>query len=232
MPYYYSYFSYLIFMLPALIVSTWAQISVKSNFNKYSRIQTRCGLTGADAAHMVLDYNSVNGINITPIRGTLTDNFDPRRSTISLSSAVYYNQTISAIGVAAHEAGHAVQYAYDYAPIRIRSFMAPITQFGSSLSMPLILLGFFFQMQSLVTFGIALYSLVVLFTLITLPVEFNASSRAIKTLRDAQILTPDELLGAKKVLRAAAMTYVASTFTALLALLRLILIYGGRDNGK
>ena len=179
---------------------------------------------------MVLDYNGVGNVLVQAIKGNLTDNYDPRSNTISLSSAVYYNTTISAISVAAHEAGHAVQHAYEYKPIMIRSIMAPVTQISSTLSFPIILLGFVFQYSPLVNIGIILFSFAVLFSIITLPVEFNASARAIKTLNEANILTDNELVGAKKVLRAAAMTYVASTFTALWSLLRLILLYGGRRN--
>lgn len=226
--YFYGYWGYLLFMLPAFLISMFTQLSVKTTFAKYSKIKTLRGMTGSDAAHMVLDYNNVGGVLVQAIRGNLTDNFDPRSNTISLSSAVYYNTTISAVSVAAHEAGHAVQHAYGYKPITIRSIMAPITQITSTLSFPLILLGFAFQYDPLVTIGILLFSFAVLFSIITLPVEFNASSRAIKTLSDANILTADELVGAKKMLRAAAMTYVASTFTALWSLLRLILLYGSR----
>lgn len=226
--YFHDYLGYCIFMLPAFLISMITQISVKSTFTKYSKIKTSRGMTGADSAHMVMDYNNVSGVLVQAIKGNLTDNFDPRSNTISLSSAVYYNTTISAVSVAAHEAGHAVQHAYDYKPIRIRSLMAPVTQITSSLSFPVMALGFFFQFYPLVNFGIFLFSFAVLFSIITLPVEFNASSRAIKTLSEANILTMDELIGAKKMLRAAAMTYVASTFTALWSLLRLILLYGGR----
>lgn len=228
--YFYGYFGYIIFMLPAFLISMFAQIGVKSTFSKYSKIKTARGITGADSAHMVLDYNGVGNVLVQAIKGNLTDNYDPRSNTISLSSAVYYNTTISAISVAAHEAGHAVQHAYEYKPIMIRSIMAPVTQISSTLSFPIILLGFVFQYSPLVNIGIILFSFAVLFSIITLPVEFNASARAIKTLNEANILTDNELVGAKKVLRAAAMTYVASTFTALWSLLRLILLYGGRRN--
>ncbi len=223
-----GYFNYLIFMLPAIVVSMWAQFKVKSTFSKYSSVLSKSNVTGASAAKKVLENGNVEDISIEPIEGDLTDNFNPKSKSISLSSSVYGSTSVASIGVAAHEAGHALQYANNYFPLKIRSFMVPATQIGSTLSFPIILLGFMFSFRPMVLFGIILFSLVVLFSIITLPVEFNASARAVASLKESDILTTDEINMVKKVLTAAAMTYVAATFTALWQLLRLILIFGGR----
>ncbi len=222
-----GYFDYLIFMLPAILVSMLAQFSVKSTFAKYSKIRSSRNMTGAQAAARVLQYGGVNGVDIRPVAGNLSDNFDPRTNVINLSQDVYADTSVAALGVAAHEAGHAIQYANHYAPLKLRSAMVPITQIGSTLSWPIILFGYFFSFEPMVSAGILLFSLVVLFSVVTLPVEFNASSRAIASLEMSGVLAGDELVGAKKVLRAAAMTYVAATFSSLWQLLRLILIFGG-----
>ena len=226
----YGYFSYLIFMLPALVISLWAQISVKSTFHKYSGLRTGRGLTGAQAAQEVLRFHNVMGVRCERVAGQLTDHFDPRTNVIRLSDGVYGSDSVSAVGVAAHEAGHAVQYAQEYGPMKLRSVMVPITNIGSRLSLPVILFGYFLSIGPLVTLGIVLFSLSVLFQLVTLPVEFNASRRAVKTLEQAYVLSEDELKGVKKVLRAAAMTYLAATFTVLWSLLRIILIFGRRND--
>lgn len=223
-----GYFNYLIFMLPAIVVSMWAQFKVKSTFSKYSSVLSKSNVTGASAAKKVLENGNVEDISIEPIEGDLTDNFNPKSKSISLSSSVYGSTSVASIGVAAHEAGHALQYANNYFPLKIRSFMVPATQIGSTLSFPIILLGFMFSFRPMVLFGIILFSLVVLFSIITLPVEFNASARAVASLKNSDILSTEELGMVKKVLTAAAMTYVAATFTALWQLLRLILIFGGR----
>ncbi len=223
-----GYFNYLIFMLPAIIVSMVAQLSVKSTFAKYSKVRSQRNLTGAQAAYRVLQSAAISGVNIRPVAGELTDNFDPRTNIINLSQNVYNDTSVAALGVAAHEAGHALQYAEHYLPLKLRSVMVPITQVGSTLSLPIILFGYFFSFQPMVTAGILLFSLVVLFSIVTLPVEFNASARAISCLEASATLSSDELIGAKRVLRAAAMTYLASTFTALWQLLRLVLLFGQR----
>lgn len=227
--YYFDYHSFII-MIPAIIISMYAQIKVNSTFNKYSHIMTARHMTGADAAQRVMQYGGATGVQIQHIGGSMTDNFNPSTGIISLSDPVYASSSISAVGVAAHEAGHAVQHAQGYLPNKIRAALVPITQFGSRLSMPLILIGLLLPVQYdfFVTLGIVLYSLCVLFQLVTLPVEFNASARALRALDETGILDQQELLGAKKVLRAAAMTYVAATFAALLSLLRLLLIFGNR----
>lgn len=223
-----GYFNYLIFMLPAIVVSMWAQFKVKSTFSKYSEVLSKSNVTGASAAKKVLENGNVEDVNIAQVEGDLTDNFNPKTNSISLSNSVYGSTSVASIGVAAHEAGHALQYANNYFPLKLRSFMVPATQIGSTLSFPIILFGFMFSFRPMVLFGIILFSLVVLFSIVTLPVEFNASARAVASLKESDILTTEELSMVKKVLTAAAMTYVAATFTALWQLLRLILIFGGR----
>lgn len=229
--YYYDY-TYIMFMIPALIISLYAQIKVNSTFNKYSKIQCRRGLTGAQAAQRVLQRNGIRNVTIERVAGKLSDHFDPTSNVIRLSDDVYNSTSVSAVGVACHEAGHAVQHAENYTPIRIRQIMVPISSFGSKLSFPFILIGMFFptKWDFLLIVGIVLFSLAVLFEICTLPVEFNASSRAIKALDDGELLYDEELRGAKKVLSAAAMTYLASAITAIISLLRLIMIFSGRRN--
>lgn len=228
--FYYFDYTYFLIMVPALVVTMIAQSRVTSTFSKYSRVRTINQITGAEAAERVARFGGVNRLFIKRIAGNLTDNFDPRNDTISLSEAVYSSVSVSAVGVAAHEAGHAIQNAEGYFPNKIRTALVPVTNFGAQLSMPLIIIGLILPVQYdfVVYTGIVLYSLVVLFQLVTLPVEFNASSRAIRALNDAGILYPDELEGAKKVLRAAAMTYLAASFTALMTLLRFLIIANNR----
>lgn len=223
-------FTYLWILLPALIVSLYAQHRVNSAFKKYSRVGSMRNVTGMQAAQEVARYGGAEGITVRPISGNLTDNFDPRNRTISLSSNVYSASSIAAVGVAAHEAGHAIQNAAGYFPNKIRAALVPVTNFGSRLAFPMILVGLFLpvQYEFVVYAGIILYGLVVLFQLVTLPVEFDASYRAVKVLGDSGILYPDELEGVKKVLTAAAMTYLAASFTAILTLLRFLLIAGNR----
>ena len=219
---------YWILIVPSLLLALWAQMMVSSNFKKYSQVYNRRGYTGADAARMILDNNGLYHVRIERVSGNLTDHYDPKAEVIRLSDSVYGSSSVAAVGVAAHEAGHAVQHATGYLPIKIRSAIIPVTQIGSQLSIPLILLGFLFQLKPLVFAGILFYATAALFQLVTLPVEFNASSRAMKVLEQSEILAGDELAGAGKVLRAAAMTYVAALLTAFAQLLRLILIFGGR----
>ena len=233
-PYYYGFdWTYLVLVLPCLILSLWASASVKSTFRRYSQQYSQRRITGADAAERVLRNNGVHNVRIERVAGDLTDHFDPRTNVIRLSDSVYGSTSTAAIGVACHEAGHAVQYAKHYAPIRLRAAIIPITNIGSKLAMPLILLGIVLSFlgnlsYTLVYLGIACFALSLVFQLITLPVEFNASRRAIRAIDDAGILSSQELIGAKKTLRAAAMTYVAATATALAQLLRLIVLFGGR----
>ena len=223
-----GYFSYLLFMLPALVISMLAQASVQSTFHKYSGRRNIRGLNGREAAARVLSFYGVTGVVIEPVAGKLNDHYDPRTNVIRLSDPVCYVDSVAAVGVAAHEAGHAAQYAAHYAPIRWRAALVPVTQIGSNLSMPVLLIGYFFQYRALILAGIILYSFSVLFSLVTLPVELNASARAVAALRDSGALYGEELEGAQRVLRAAAMTYLAATFTALWSLLRLLLIFGNR----
>lgn len=220
--------STIIILIPAIIFSIAAQIMVKSAFSKYSKVRNSRGLTGADAAREILDRNGLTNVRIEHISGSLTDHYDPRANVIRLSDDVYGSATVAAVGVAAHEAGHAVQYAEGYYPIKIRNAIIPVTRFGSSLSTPLVILGLALSWDFLITAGILLFCAVVLFQTITLPVEFNASGRALKTLRSSHFLEDDEMKGARSVLTAAAMTYVAAMLSALLSLVRLLVISGRR----
>ncbi len=223
-----------ILLIPAFILSMWAQFKVSSTFNKYSKVSNRRGMTGADAARYILDINGLRNVRIERINGNLTDHFDPRSNVVRLSDSTYASTSVGAIGVAAHECGHAVQYATGYSPIRIRNAIVPVVNICSKLSIPIIIIGFIFAYagsfsNTLLNIGIILFSATVFFQLITLPVEFNASNRAIATLEQRALLQDDELKGAKKVLSAAAMTYVAAAFSAIMSLLRLIIIARGRD---
>jgi len=236
MPYYYYYgfdWTYLVIVLPCLILSIWASTRVNSTFKKYSEQHSVRRITGAQAAERVLQMHGIGNVRVERVSGNLTDHFDPRTNVIRLSDSVYGSTSTAAIGVACHEAGHAVQYAQSYAPIKIRAAIIPITNFGSKLAMPLILLGilltsFGYYSYTLVYLGIACFSLSLVFQLITLPVEFNASRRAILAIEQADLLTEQELKGARKTLSAAAMTYVAATAVSLAQLLRLLLLFGGR----
>ncbi len=221
----------IIILIPALIFSLIAQLMVKGTFSKYSGVRNSRGYTGADAARAILDRNGLSYIRIEHINGELTDHYDPSANVIRLSDSVYNNDSVAAVGVAAHEAGHAVQYAEGYGPIKVRSAIIPITQFGSNLSTPLVILGIIFSSNVLITAGILLFCTVVLFQAITLPVEFNASGRALKVLREEHFLDDDEMKGAKSVLTAAALTYVAAMFSALASLARLLLIRN-RNNSR
>ena len=223
-----------ILLIPACILSMWAQFKVSLTFNKYSKVSNRRGMTGADAARYILDINGLRHVRIERINGNLTDHFDPRSNVVRLSDSTYASTSVGAIGVAAHECGHAVQYATDYAPIRIRNAIVPVVNICSKLSIPIIIIGFIFAYagsfsNTLLNIGIILFSATVFFQLITLPVEFNASNRAIATLEQRALLQDDELKGAKKVLSAAAMTYVAAAFSAIMSLLRLIIIARNSD---
>lgn len=228
--YYFFDYTYFLFMLPALAITMFAQFRVKSAFKKYSAVSSIRRITGAQAAQEVAHWGGAQGVAVRAIPGTLSDNFDPRDNTISLSGDVYGSASVAAVGIAAHEAGHSIQHASGYFPNKIRTALVPVTNLGSHLSFPLILVGLILPVQyTFVAYaGIALYALVVLFQLATLPVEFNASMRAVKVLGESGILLPEELDGAKKVLQAAAMTYLAASFTAIMMLLRLLVLVGGR----
>ncbi len=227
--------TYIYLVLPCIILAMLASAGVNNTFNKYSKQISRRRLTGAQAAQRVLDANGVRGVRIERISGNLTDHYDPKSNVIRLSDGVYDNPSTAAIGVACHEAGHAVQYAKNYAPIKLRAAIIPITNIGSKLAMPLILLGILLGFlgelsYTFVYIGIACFGLSFVFQLVTLPVEFNASRRAIRAIDQQELLTDDEIKGARKTLSAAAMTYVAATAVALAQLLRLILIFGRRRN--
>ena len=217
------------FVLIGFLIALLAQWNVQSTYSKYKKVQNARGLTGAMAARQILDQNGLYHVRIEPISGELTDHFEPRTNVVRLSDSVYNSSSVAAVGVAAHEVGHAIQYAQDYAPMRLRAAIIPATQIGSTLSYPLVLLGLFFGATPLMDLGILLFSLVVLFQLVTLPVEFNASRRALKTLESSYILDSDEVRQSGKVLTAAALTYVAALATALLNLMRLNAIRGRRD---
>ena len=239
MPYYYPSYGYsdflanniyVLLLIPILALSLWAQFQVSGSFRRYSQQTNRRRITGAQAAEAVLRAHGVYDVPIRPCRGNLTDHYDPRDNTIYLSENVYNAPTIAAVGVAAHEAGHAVQYAENYGPIRLRSAIIPATELGSKFSFILLFAGILLYSQALLLGGIVLFSLTTIFQLVTLPVEFNASARAIETIDGQMLLDSDELPGAKKVLRAAAMTYVAALLMSALQLLRFVLIFLGRNN--
>lgn len=222
--YYYGFDSlYILLVIPAIIIALWAQIRVKTAFSKYSKIS--CSASGADAARRVLESNGVYNVKIERVSGELTDHYDPKTNTIRLSEAVFSVNSIAAVGVAAHEAGHAVQYAKGYAPIKLRAAILPICSIGSKLSVPLILLGLVFSFSFLIDLGIIFFILAIIFQLITLPVEFNASNRAMHAIESNFILTDEiDRKGAKSVLSAAAMTYVAAVIVSFAQLLRLLAI--------
>ena len=238
MPYYYYYdWTYIVLVLPCILISLWASWNVNSTFKKYSRQLSSRRITGAQAAQRVLSANGISNVSIQRVSGNLTDHYDPKTNVIRLSDSVYDATSTAAIGVACHEAGHAVQYARNYAPIRLRAAIIPLTNFGSKLAMPLILLGLVLSFLGevgifFVYLGIAAFGLSLVFQLVTLPVEFNASRRAIRAIEDGNILTNDELRGARKTLSAAAMTYVAATAVSLAQLLRLLVLFGGRGNRR
>lgn len=220
---------YFILVIPALIFSLWAQAKVNSTFNEYSRVTTYSRMTGFEAARRILDANGLRHVHIERVHGNLTDHYDPRTNVIRLSDSVFASTSVAAIGVAAHEAGHAVQYAMGYTPIRIRTAILPACQIGSQISWPLIFIGFFMNSQFMVNMGLILFASVALFQFVTLPVELNASNRAVDALALSGTITEVELFGVEKVLRAAAMTYVAALAVSLAQLLRLVIRFGGRN---
>jgi Zn-dependent membrane protease YugP len=223
MPYFYGFdWSYIVYVLPALILAMWAQHNVNSTFKKYSRVPSM--MTGADAARLVLQGYGIGNVGIGRVNGQLTDHYDPRSNSISLSETVYDVRTAAAVGVAAHEAGHAAQYAENYGPIKLRAAIIPITNIGSNLAMPLILLGLAMSFESLAYLGVICFGVSVVFQLITLPVEFDASRRAVKALADSGCMSEEGLSAAKQVLTAAALTYVAALAVAIGNLLRLLTI--------
>lgn len=231
MPFFYMDYWYLILVVPALLISVWAQFRVKSAFLKYSDKGVSCGMTGAAASRYIQQANGIH-TGVEAVAGTLSDHFDPRSNTIRLSEPVYHRATIAAVGVAAHETGHALQHAEGYAPVKLRTKMVPVTNFASTISPVLILAGILLSMDPLAYAGIALFSVATIFQLVTLPVEFNASNRAVAALENSGQFTEDELTGVKKVLTAAALTYVAALLVSFANLLRLILLVGGRSRRR
>lgn len=227
--YYYYDPTYMLIIISALI-SLFAQFLVNSRFSKYSRVRSRSGMTGAQAAERILQSQGIYDVAIQRVSGKLTDHYDPRNKTLNLSDAVYASTSVAAVGVAAHECGHAIQHARGYAPLSFRSALVPVANIGSQLSWLFIILGIFFGgSHTLIMIGILMFSAAVLFQLVTLPVEFNASGRALKLLSETGILQKDEVSDTRKILSAAALTYVAAAATAVLQLLRLLRLFGGND---
>lgn len=222
---------YLVFIIPALLISLYAQYKVKTTFSRYSQVRSSMGRTGADVAAALLQSNGMgNKVGIEPIQGELTDNYDPRTQILHLSESVYGNNSIAAIGVAAHEVGHAIQHNQHYAPMQLRSSIVPVANFASSASFPILLVGMLLNSLNLIMVGIILFSAVVIFHIVTLPVELNASNRAVLQLSQAGLVSADEVPIVKKVLGAAALTYLAATLMAIANLLYYVMIFmGGRD---
>ncbi|OUP48685.1 zinc metallopeptidase [Lachnoclostridium sp. An181] len=222
-----------ILIVIGVVICLLASMKVKRTFTKYSTVRSASGLTGRDAAEQILHGAGIYDVRIEHVRGNLTDHYDPRAKVLRLSDATYHSQSVAAIGVAAHECGHAIQHATNYAPLTIRGAIVPIANFGSAIAWPLILIGLLFNSQSSALFlnlGILAFSAAVLFQIITLPVEFNASGRAIRILRGTGLLRKEEVDSAKKVLSAAALTYVAGALSSILQLLRILILTGGRRN--
>ncbi|MBE6614766.1 MAG: zinc metallopeptidase [Ruminococcaceae bacterium] len=232
MPYFYGFdYTYLIFCLPPLLLALWAQYKVKSTFAQYSKVASDRGMTGRDAARLILDTNGLYNVPVSRISGELTDHFDPRENVIRLSDTVCDVRSAAAVGVAAHEAGHAVQYAVGYGPMKLRSALVPVTNIGSRLSMPLVLLGILLSFETLAYVGVILFSATAIFQLVTLPVEFDASRRALAALEGAG-MSAEGVKSAKKVLSAAALTYVAALLTAVGNLLRLLVLVRRNDDRR
>ena len=228
MPYLYYDSYYLVLVLPAILIAMAAQIMVKTTFRRYASGFSRRGQTAAQVARRILDDNGLQAVRLERVSGDLTDHYDPKANVIRLSDSVYNSASVASIGVAAHEAGHAVQHAVGYVPIKLRNAVLPVANIGSAAAMTIIVIGLLLSFEPLVSIGILLFSALVLFQLITLPVEFNASRRALATLRDSHILDGKELSGARRVLSAAAMTYVAAVLVSAMQLLRLVLLTNRR----
>ncbi len=218
---------YVVLVLPAIILALVVQIKMSATYSKYSKVYSRSGVTAEEAARRILNANGLYDVTIERVSGNLTDHYDPRTNTVRLSDSVYGSNSLAAVGVAAHEVGHAIQHARDYFPMKVRSAIIPATNFGAGISPLILIIGFIFMYDPLIIAGIALYSLTAVFQLVTLPVEFNASRRALETLDNYGILERNELPQVRKVLGAAAMTYVASLLVSLMYILRLVIIFGG-----
>ena len=219
-----------ILVLIGLVISMLAQANINAKFNKYKKVKSKRGITGSEAAQMVLDYNNYSDISIKRVRGSLSDYFNPMTKEVALSETSFKDSSIASLAVALHEVGHVIQFKEGYVPLRVKSYMVPAVNFGSKLSFPILLAGVFLSQQKLVSIGLALFSLTLLFQLVTLPVEFDASRRAIVALERTRILDESEIPGAKDMLRSAALTYVAATLATALQLLRLFLLFGNRNS--
>ncbi|MBQ8248784.1 MAG: zinc metallopeptidase [Clostridia bacterium] len=224
--------TYLVLVLPAVIFAFWAQMNVQGTFKKYAKVASKRGMSGFDAARQILDANGLHHVRIAQVKGDLTDHFNPKDNTVYLSDTVHSQRNAAAIGVAAHEAGHAVQYAVGYSPMKLRSAIIPITNIGSNLAVPLVLLGILLSYPTLAYVGVIAFGLSTVFQLVTLPVEFNASSRAMTALTSSGQLDKDELKSARKVLTAAALTYVAALAVSLANLIRLFLLAKRSDRRR
>ncbi|MBQ7499755.1 MAG: zinc metallopeptidase [Clostridia bacterium] len=227
-----GYFWYLIFCIPPLLLGLWASYNVRATYNKYGKIQNASGMTGAEAARRILAQNGISNVAIEMIRGDLTDHFDPKANVIRLSQDVYNSATPAAVGVAAHETGHAIQYANGYTPMKIRGALIPVANFGSQAGIWIVILGVILGIRPLAMFGVIAFGALVLFQLVTLPVEFNASNRAIKALREDGRMSETEISQSSKVLRAAALTYVAALASAVGSFLRLLMMVSGGRNRR
>ena len=228
MPFFYYYDPTYILVLIGAVLSLWASATVKSTYNKYSRVDSYSGLTGAQAAAQILRQAGIYDVRIEHVSGNLTDHYDPKARVLRLSDSVYGSNSVAAIGVAAHECGHAIQDQEDYVPLRFRSAFVPVANLGTQVAFPILLLGVFLgSSHFLIQVGLLCFFFGVLFQLITLPVEFNASGRAVRILRETGMMSDDELSKTKKVLSAAAMTYVAAAAASILSMLRLIILFGG-----
>lgn len=217
-------------VLIGLVISMIAQANINAKFNKYKKIKSKRGMTGAQAAQMVLDYNNYRDISIKRVRGSLSDYFNPMTKEVALSDTSFKDSSIASLAVALHEIGHVIQFKEGYVPLKIKSYIVPAVNFGSKLSFPILLVGIFLSQQNLINIGLALFSLTLLFQLVTLPVEFNASKRAIVALERTHILDESEIPGARDMLRSAAFTYVAATLATALQLLRLFILFGNRNS--
>ncbi len=234
-PYLYSQdslYTYILIVLPCMLLALWASANVNSTYNKYSKIISTSGWTGYDAARRILDANGLSNVQIERVSGNLTDHYDPKANVIRLSDSVYSNKSAAAIGVAAHEAGHAVQHAVGYGPIKLRMAIIPVCNLGSNLAMPLVLIGLLLSNYALANVGLLAFSLATVFQLVTLPVEFNASRRAMAALSDSGYMTDNDLKNSRKVLTAAALTYVAALAVSLANLLRLIVLVNGNRRNR
>lgn len=219
----------IILIIPVLILAFYAQSKVKGNFNKYKKLPCSINMTGEQLARNLLERNGVRDVDVKPVKGVLSDHYHPTKKEVRLSEEIYYGKSVSAISIAAHEVGHALQHANGYYPLQLRANILPVANIGSTMAFPMFIIGFLFRTPFLMDIGIILFAAALVFHVVTLPVEFNASKRAIKQLSDGFVIYPEEMKGAKVVLNAAALTYIASTLMALVQLIRLIVLRGSRN---